>query len=43
MDENEAEDLERVIWIYCSVQSGAFQGDMVSGILYQFSMYKNKF
>lgn len=35
----EAEDVERVMQIKCSVQSGVFQGGVVSDTLYFFLMY----
>lgn len=42
LKENENENLQRVIWMECSVQSNAFQGDVVSDVLYPLPIYKSK-
>lgn len=42
LKENENENLQRVIWMECLVQSNAFQGDVVSDVLHSFPIYKSK-
>ena len=42
LKEAEDKNVQRVIWIKCSVQTDVFQGGVVSDILYYFLIYKNK-
>lgn len=42
LKEAEDENMQRVIWIKCSVQSDVFQGSVVCDILCYFVIYKNK-